>query len=36
MEISGRTESSTPDLRLTVGTAMNVFVVEVLEVRYLL
>lgn len=33
MEITGRTESSMPDLRLTIDTAMNLFVVEVVEVK---
>lgn len=34
LEITGRTESSVPDLRLTNDTAMNLFVIEVVEVRY--
>lgn len=34
LEITGKTESSVPDLRLTNDTAMNLFVIEVVEVRY--
>lgn len=34
LEITGTTESSVPDLRLTNDTAMNLFVIEVVEVRY--
>lgn len=34
LEITGKTESCVPDLRLTNDTAMNLFVIEVVEVRY--
>lgn len=34
LEITGKTESSVPDLRLTNDTSMNLFVIEVVEVRY--
>lgn len=33
LEITGKTESSVPDLRLTNDTAMNLFVIEVMEVK---
>lgn len=36
LEITGKTESSVPDLRLTNDTAMNLFVIEVVEIKQVL